>query len=177
MQFIFNIIIDTFSGNSSDDQWIFNARSRDPRTKTDRTRSKYFPISDRTGTGPTKFRKSRTVPDQEQQNLENLGPSWTDRLEGRMRKVQWIFKLRDWYWPVLRSFYAMKNMQMFQQIVINLEDMKLGWHHYREKFQRNFLKGAHAGAHLFVKYRNNSNHLLLRKFNFDSLLIKGLLLS
>ena len=25
-----------------------------------------------------------------------------------------------------RSFYAMKNMQMFQQIVINLEDMKLG---------------------------------------------------
>ena len=31
------------------------------------------------GPGPTEFRKSRTEPDQDQQNLENLGPSRTDR--------------------------------------------------------------------------------------------------
>ena len=65
---------------------------------------------------------------------------------------------------------VMRNKQMLQKM-INLEDMKSNWHHYREKiskkFQRNFLKGDHAGAHLFVKYRNISNHLLLRKCNHN----------
>ena len=44
--------------------------------KPDRTKTnKIWKISDRTG--PAKFRKSRTEPDQDQQNLENLGPNRT----------------------------------------------------------------------------------------------------
>ena len=53
---------------------ILNPQNLGPnRTRT----SKILKISDRTGPGPTKFGKSRTEPDQDQQNLENLGPNRT----------------------------------------------------------------------------------------------------
>jgi len=89
--------------------------TRDPRTKTDRskdrgptrtktesilkklgpnrTRIKYFQkIMDRTGPGPSKFRKSRTELDQDQQNLENLGPKRT--------RTNNIWKISDQVGPI-----------------------------------------------------------------------------
>ena len=49
--------------------------------------------------------------------------------------------------------------------MINLEDMKFDIiivKIFKEIFWKVFTQ-----VHLFVKYRNNSNHLLLRKFNAD----------
>ena len=47
---------------------------------------------DRTGPGPSKFRKSRTELDQDQQNLENLGPKRT--------RTNNIWKISDQVGPI-----------------------------------------------------------------------------